>query len=109
MDVFELRDRLVGDYGSYVQSFIRIKDPRVEDEVNRSKWKGEEDLTLTKNEILCFRNEPELLEFALVIVGEGEPRPPRYLREHVFGEPDFAETTRAFSLRRLLEASGQPK
>jgi hypothetical protein len=36
LDVFELRDRLVEDYGSYVQSFIRIKDPRVEDEVARS-------------------------------------------------------------------------
>ncbi len=36
MDVFQLRNRLVGDYGSYVGSFIRIKDPRIESEVRRS-------------------------------------------------------------------------
>ena len=36
MDVFQLRNRLVGDYGSYVGSFIRIKDARIEDEVRRS-------------------------------------------------------------------------
>jgi len=30
MDVFELRNRLVDDYGSYVGSFIRIKDARIE-------------------------------------------------------------------------------
>ncbi len=36
MDVFELRNRLVEDYGSYVQSFIRIKDPRIEDKVRRN-------------------------------------------------------------------------
>jgi ATP-dependent helicase YprA (DUF1998 family) len=36
LDVFELRNRLVGDYGSYVGSFIRIKDARIEDEVRRS-------------------------------------------------------------------------
>ena len=36
MDVFQLRNRLVGDYGSYVGSFIRIKDARIEDEVRQS-------------------------------------------------------------------------
>ena len=36
MDVFALRDRLVDDYGSYVGSFIKIKDARIEDEVMRS-------------------------------------------------------------------------
>ena len=30
MDVFELRNRLVDDYASYVSSFIRIKDARIE-------------------------------------------------------------------------------
>ncbi len=29
MDVFELRNRLVGSYSSYVQSFITIKDDKV--------------------------------------------------------------------------------
>ncbi|MDP9480128.1 MAG: DEAD/DEAH box helicase, partial [Actinomycetota bacterium] len=40
MDVFELRDRLVGDYGSYVGSFIRIKDARIEEHVRRSLDEG---------------------------------------------------------------------
>jgi len=36
LDVFELRNRLVGDYGSYVHSFIRIKDSRIEEVVEQS-------------------------------------------------------------------------
>ena len=40
MDVFALRDRLVGDYESYVGSFIKIKDARIEDEVMRSLDEG---------------------------------------------------------------------
>ena len=38
MDVFELRERLIEDYGSYVRSFIRVRDPeirrRVDEELN---------------------------------------------------------------------------
>jgi hypothetical protein len=40
LDVFELRNRLVEDYGSYVRSFIRIKDARVEEEVRQSLDEG---------------------------------------------------------------------
>jgi ATP-dependent helicase YprA (DUF1998 family) len=40
LDVFALRDRLVGDYESYVGSFIKIKDARIEDEVMRSLEEG---------------------------------------------------------------------
>ena len=36
MDVFDLRNKLIEDYGAYVGSFIRIKDVRIEDEVRRS-------------------------------------------------------------------------
>ena len=35
MDVFDLRDRLIEDYASYVRSFIRIKDERIGDTVER--------------------------------------------------------------------------
>jgi superfamily II DNA or RNA helicase len=66
------------------------------------------DVTLTKNEILCSRNEPETFRLALVVVGENGLKPPRYLVGHPFGEPDFAETSRSFSLRRLLEKAGEP-
>jgi ATP-dependent helicase YprA (DUF1998 family) len=40
LDVFALRDRLVGDYESYVGSFIKIKDARIEEEVMRSLDEG---------------------------------------------------------------------
>lgn len=40
LDVFELRNRLVEDYGSYVRSFIRIKDIRIEEEVWQSLDEG---------------------------------------------------------------------
>ncbi len=40
MNVFELRKHLVEDYGSYVRSFIRIKDARVEEKVNQSLDEG---------------------------------------------------------------------
>ncbi len=33
MNVFELRDRLVGDYSSYTRSFIKIADPRISNTV----------------------------------------------------------------------------
>jgi ATP-dependent helicase YprA (DUF1998 family) len=40
LDVFGLRHRLVDDYGSYVSSFIRIKDDRVGQEVRNSLGEG---------------------------------------------------------------------
>jgi hypothetical protein len=40
LDVFQLRQRLVDDYGSYVSSFIQIKDERVQEEVYSSLGEG---------------------------------------------------------------------
>jgi ATP-dependent helicase YprA (DUF1998 family) len=40
LEVFELRNRLINDYGSYVGSFIRIKDQRVEEEVHSNLAAG---------------------------------------------------------------------
>jgi ATP-dependent helicase YprA (DUF1998 family) len=34
MNVFELRDRLVGDYASYTRSFIKVADPRIIERVD---------------------------------------------------------------------------
>ena len=34
MDVFALRDRLVGDYASYTRSFIKITDPHIQRKVD---------------------------------------------------------------------------
>ncbi len=35
MNVFDLRDRLIGDYGKYVRSFIQIQDERIRDHVEK--------------------------------------------------------------------------
>ncbi len=35
MDVFALRERLIGDYAGYVRSFIAIRDQRIRDQVDR--------------------------------------------------------------------------
>ncbi len=40
MDVFDLRDRLVGDYASYTRSFIKIADPRISDAVESALTAG---------------------------------------------------------------------
>jgi hypothetical protein len=74
----------------------------------KGKWEGKDNLTLTKNEILCSRNEPDKFRLAIVIVGEEGSRPPRYLAGHDFGEPVFDQTATIFSLRKLLEASEEP-
>jgi ATP-dependent helicase YprA (DUF1998 family) len=40
MDVFKLRRRVVEEYGSFVQSFLTIRDPRVRDLVERELAEG---------------------------------------------------------------------
>jgi hypothetical protein len=40
MDVFDLRERLVRDYASYVRSFINIQDKRIGDTVERKLKEG---------------------------------------------------------------------
>jgi Domain of unknown function (DUF3883)/SNF2-related domain len=74
----------------------------------KGKWEGRDDLVLTKNEILCSRNEPERFRLAIVIVSENGSQPPRYLIGYDFGEPVFAQTATTFSLRKQLQASGEP-
>lgn len=41
LDVFKLRGSVVGEYSEYVQGFINILDPRVDDFVNRQLSSGE--------------------------------------------------------------------
>ncbi len=40
MNVFDLRDRLVGDYASYTASFIKIADPRISAKVDSALEAG---------------------------------------------------------------------
>jgi hypothetical protein len=74
----------------------------------KGRWVENDAVTLTKNEILCSRNEPEKFRLALVSVDEQGVQKPRYIKGYVFGEPDFAETTRTFSLQKLLKFAGEP-
>jgi hypothetical protein len=74
----------------------------------KGKWEGKDDLTLTKNEILCSRNEPEKFRLAIVIVGEDGPQSPRCVAGYDFGEPVFAQTATTFSLPKLLDFAGEP-
>ena len=41
LDIFQLRDRVVADYRDYVQSFINIKDQRIESYIERQLAAGE--------------------------------------------------------------------
>src|SRR5712692_6190211 len=41
MDAFALRDRVVGEYRDYVESFVRILDPRIDGFVRGQLQKGE--------------------------------------------------------------------
>ena len=36
MDVFEMRERLVRNYESFIRSFVEISDPRLKAEVEKS-------------------------------------------------------------------------
>ncbi|HNJ40302.1 MAG TPA: DEAD/DEAH box helicase, partial [Acidobacteriota bacterium] len=41
MDIFDFRDQIIGDYSSYVKSFIQIKDLRIKAYVNELLHQGE--------------------------------------------------------------------
>ncbi len=40
MDVFALRERVVNDYKSYIESFVRIRDKRINDVVQEQFSSG---------------------------------------------------------------------
>jgi len=40
MDVFQLRNQLIRDYESYIRSFIRIKDKRINEIVEKELSEG---------------------------------------------------------------------
>ncbi len=75
----------------------------------KGRWNGGSDVTLTKTEIHCARNKPEQWRLAMVLVDESGAQPPRYLVNHAFPEPGFAETTRSFHLPSLLARAEEPR
>ena len=90
---------------------IRSKNPETGDsyflEV-KGRAAGKNEVTLTRTELLASRQWPERWRLALVVVGEGGAKAPRYLTDHSFAEPDFEETSRTFQLNPLLEKAGEP-
>lgn len=40
MNIFEFRNRLIGDYASYIKSFIQIRDPQISDYVQQKLQEG---------------------------------------------------------------------
>lgn len=40
MNIFEFRNQLIGDYASYIQSFIQIRDPQIRDFVQQKLAEG---------------------------------------------------------------------
>ena len=68
----------------------------------KGKWEGKEYIVLIKNEILGSRNESEKYRLAVAVLGEHGARASRNF------EPAFAQTATTFSLRRLLDAAGDP-
>ena len=40
MNIFEFRNRLIGDYASYIQSFIQIRDPQIRTYVQQKLQEG---------------------------------------------------------------------
>jgi len=69
---------------------------------------GQDQLTLTRTEILCGLNEPDKFRLAVVQVEDGVAREPVYIRGFDWGQPGFAQTSSTFSLASLLARGGQP-
>lgn len=78
--------------------FIEVKGRRA----------GAETVTLTYNELYRALNAPEGFILALVEVAHAKARPPRYVRNYPFREPDPLASSVNFNLRELLEMSEDP-
>ncbi len=70
---------------------------------------GAETVTLTYNELHRALNSPEQFILALVEVDGANARPPRYLRDYPFREPDPSAFSVNFSLKDLLAISEEPR
>lgn len=78
--------------------FIEVKGRRADAET----------VTLTYNELHRALNSPEQFILALVEVDNASARPPRYLRDYPFREPDPSAFSVNFDLQELLSRSEEP-
>lgn len=69
---------------------------------------GQDNVTLTRTEILCGLNEPEKFRLALVVVENGLAQAPVYVQGFDWGQPGFAQTSSTYSLGSLLASGGRP-
>ena len=70
---------------------------------------GQDTVTISRNEILTALNMPESFILAIVVVAEGEPPEPRYVRRPFTREPDFGATSVTYKLRELITRSEEPR
>lgn len=78
--------------------FIEVKGRRA----------GADTVTLTYNELYRALNSPEAFILALVEVDNANARPPRYVRNYPFREPDPLASSVNFDLREFLSLSEEP-
>jgi len=74
----------------------------------KGREKGATSVTLTKNEILCARNQPEQFRLAIVLVDREGAKAPVYVRDYDFGQPGFEQTSATFPLGALLRCGARP-
>ncbi|MGQ9889247.1 MAG: helicase-related protein [Aggregatilineales bacterium] len=79
--------------------FIEVKGRRA----------GAETVTLTYNELYRALNSPDSFILALVEVDQAQARPPRYVRNYAFREPDRLAASVNFDLKELLSMSEEPR
>ena len=90
---------------------IESRDPRTSSlrfiEV-KGRAEGQDTVTISRNEILTGLNTPEAFILAIVVVADGQPRDPRYVRQPFQREPDFGATSVTYKLRELIDRSENP-
>jgi superfamily II DNA or RNA helicase len=74
----------------------------------KGREKGADTVTITKNEILTCLNKPDQFILAVVVVDQGAPETPVYIKNPFTTEPDFAVTSVNYNLKKLLEKGERP-
>lgn len=69
----------------------------------KGRAKGQDTITVTKNEILYAMNQAEKFWLAIVVVDGDEYEGPYYVKNPFTVEPDWAETSKNLDLKRLLQ------
>ena len=70
----------------------------------KGRVKGSDTVTISKNEMLCGLNKPEMFILALVEV-DGDKTHTTYLKEPFQSPPDFAVTSINFNIKNLIDGS----